>query len=557
MDKQAIWGLLLCSVAILVYYLIFLPWLFPPQRRPVQPQPAKEAEVKTPAPAVEPAVKIEKSELVPAPPSEVPIVDNILLENDLLKTTWTNEGAALKDAILKKYKDYRGGERLCLIEPSEASPPPMALEEVLGKYDLSKRIYQVKEITPNRISLQTTLEEGLRLTKILSLQEGRYHVDVEIILENISQAELPVRYTVVSSSQICLEGTPAYDMASVVGVDVGGGKIRLIQKTLSELVKSPERNESHGIAWAGGVNRYFASVLKAGSNDWVYAVNSRPVLGKDSKDKTNLLVNIETANFTLPPQGAERHAYQFFMGPKREEVLKDYKLETLLGFGAFTPLSKGLLQILNAFYAVIPNYGVDIIILTFLVKIVLFPLTRKSQMSMYKMQKLQPLLEQLREKYKKDKQKMGQEQMALFKKHGVNPMSGCLPIVLQLPIFYALFRTLQLSFEMRQAPFILWMQDLSQPDRMLTLNFALPFLGNDINALPIIMTAASVFQMRLMPKSTDPAAQQQQKLMKYMPIMFAFVLYHMPSGLVLYWTVSTILSIGEQLLIKRMLSKAT
>jgi YidC/Oxa1 family membrane protein insertase len=136
-------------------------------------------------------------------------------------------------------------------------------------------------------------------------------------------------------------------------------------------------------------------------------------------------------------------------------------------------------------------------------------------------------------------------------------MSGCLPMVLQIPVFFALFRTLQLSFEMRQAHFVSWIVDLSRPDTLLTLSFSIPFLGNALNILPLIMTGASVAQMKLTPKApaADPQAQAQQKMMSFMPIMFAFILYRMPSGLTVYWTVSTILSIIEGIVIRRGLKK--
>ena len=137
-------------------------------------------------------------------------------------------------------------------------------------------------------------------------------------------------------------------------------------------------------------------------------------------------------------------------------------------------------------------------------------------MSMVRMQQLQPLIAQLKEKHKGDKQKVGQEQMKLFKQHGVNPMSGCFPILLQLPVFFALFRTLQNSFEMRQAPFVSWVTDLSEPDKLLHLPFTIPFLGEWFNILPLIMGAASFVQMKLTPKTTgdDPQARMQQKMMQ-------------------------------------------
>ncbi len=550
MDRKTLLGLALCSFFMFLYYAFFLPWLYPPKERP-KPLAERPA-VAVKAPQV-PQPSVEKKAVQVAKASEEKLVDNIILENEVLKTVWTNEGAALKDSELKKFKDYCHG-RLCLLTPMETSPYPLVIEEVMEKYNLSNYRYKVIEVTSNRAVFQAELGEELRLTKIVALPEGKYNVEMEVVLENITQADLPVKYSIVSASRICPEGTPELDMASVVGVDIGQ-RVKLIQKSLGELLKSPETNESHGIIWAGGMNKYFATILKPLSSDLVSAVDSKIVQESNDKKKVNLLVNLHTNSFTIPAQGAERQAYTFFIGPKREDILKDYNLDKLLGFGAFTPLSKALLKILKAFYDVIPNYGVAIIMLTFSVKAILFPFTRKSQMSLYRMQMLQPHLEQLKEKHKKDRQKMAQEQMELFKKHGVNPMSGCLPLVLQLPIFYALYRTLQLSFEMRQAPFVLWINDLSQPDRMYVMPFSLPFLGNNINILPIIMTLASVFQMKLSPKPTDPKAEQQQQLMRMMPILFVFILYNMPSGLVLYWTVSTILSVCEQLLIKRMLAK--
>ncbi len=562
MDRHSIIGLAFGSLAILSYFMFFLPWMYPPEERshrpagrPTAPRhatadgPRRAAET----PAEMPAEWAPKAlEILPA--TGVQPVDNIVIENEYIKTVWTNKGAVLVNATLKKYKDY-SGNALRLFLPSDSAPRTLAINEILGKYDLSNRVFQVKEVTPERISFQTSLGNELRLTKTITLHKGKnYCVDVEILSENISDKEIPLRYSIVSASQIWPEGTPSLDTASVVGVSVGT-KTKLILKTLGDLEGSPERNESHGIIWAGGADKYFASVLKSSTPDLIYGVNSREITGGRSKSKKNIEVSVETNTFTILPGGSEKHQFLLFLGPKKEEVLKEYGLVQLLNFGMFTPVSKGLLRVLNAFYSVIPNYGFAIIIMTICVKALLFPLTRKSQMSMFKMQKLQPQLKQIQEKYKNDKQKQGQEQMALFKRHGVNPMSGCLPIVLQLPIFYALFRTLQLSFEMRQAPFALWIHDLARPDMLYTLADPLPFLGNNINALPIIMAVASIVQMKMMPTNPDPKMQQQQQLMKFMPIMFAFILYHMPSGLLLYWTTSTILSIGEQVLIRRMVAR--
>jgi len=179
-------------------------------------------------------------------------------------------------------------------------------------------------------------------------------------------------------------------------------------------------------------------------------------------------------------------------------------------------------------------------------------------MSMVRMQQLQPLIAQLKVKHKGDKQKVGQEQMKLFKEHGVNPMSGCFPIMLQMPVFFALFRTLQSSFEMRQAPFVAWISDLSAPDQLFQLPFTIPVLGEWFNILPILMGIASFVQMKLTPKTSsgdDPQAKMQQRMMQMMPLIFPVMLYNFASGLALYWTTSTIISIGEQIIIRRSVKK--
>ena len=169
------------------------------------------------------------------------------------------------------------------------------------------------------------------------------------------------------------------------------------------------------------------------------------------------------------------------------------------------------------------------------------------------MQKIQPKIKELQEKHKHDKQKLTQEQMKLWREQGVNPFSGCLTgIIVQIPIFITLFRVLRASIELRQAPFLLWIDDLSQPDVIYSLPFNLPFLKtNAVSVLPILMIVSMVLSQHFMPKSTDPKAKQQQTMMKLMPIFFGFIFYTFPSGLVLYWLVSNILQIAEQRIIRR------
>jgi YidC/Oxa1 family membrane protein insertase len=346
-------------------------------------------------------------------------------------------------------------------------------------------------------------------------------------------------------------------VASIAGIDVGKGKTKIAHTDVKDM---PYKNESVGITMAGATNKYFAAVLKPSVNNRIAAVTSESVKNPDPFYEDDFTVDLHAKRMTILPQGERRHDYAFFLGPKNNKALT--QCDGLLAisdydFGMTRSICKVLVKILNMFYGAIPNYGVSILLLTFLVKLVLFPLTRKSQMSMFRMQQLQPLIAKLKEKHKGDKQKVGQEQMKLFKQHGVNPMSGCFPILLQLPVFFALFRTLQNSFEMRQAPFVSWITDLSEPDKLLHLPFTIPFLGEWFNILPLIMGAASFVQMKLTPKTTgdDPSAKMQQTMMKMMPLIFPVILYNFPSGLTLYWTTSTMISIGEQILIRRSVKK--
>ncbi|OHC02132.1 MAG: hypothetical protein A3H23_03095 [Planctomycetes bacterium RIFCSPLOWO2_12_FULL_40_19] len=414
------------------------------------------------------------------------------------------------------------------------------------------------ERASDRVAFTTLLENGIQITKDISLKSGKYYFDVAITLQNTTDSEVLASYSITASNGIYPEADKISGLASIAGVDVGKGKTKIVHTAVKDM---PYKNESVGISLAGSTNKYFAVVLKSSTNNRIATTTTESVENTDPRYKDDFIVNLQAKRVAIPAQGESRHDYIFYLGPKKKEALT--QCEGLLAildydYGMTRSICKILVKVLNTFYGFIPNYGVSILLLTFLVKLVLFPLTRKSQMSMVRMQQLQPLISQLKEKHKGDKQKMGQEQMKLFKQHGVNPMSGCFPIMLQMPVFFALFRTLQSSFEMRQAPFVSWIGDLSAPDKLLQLPFAIPFLGEWFNILPIIMGIASFVQMKLTPKTTtgdDPQAKMQQKMMQMMPLIFPFILYSFPSGLTLYWTTSTLISIGEQILIRRSVKK--
>jgi len=223
-----------------------------------------------------------------------------------------------------------------------------------------------------------------------------------------------------------------------------------------------------------------------------------------------------------------------------------YRSCKAIDFGMFDILAKPCLWIMNFLHDnLIQNYGIAIIILTIFTKILLWPLGAKSYKSMGEMKKIQPLMAELREKYKNDKKKMNQEVMLLYKTYKVNPLGGCLPMVVQIPVFFALYRMLYEAIELRHAPFFLWINDLSAPDRLFNFDFSIPFMQAPygIPVLTIIMGGSMLLQQKMSPPMGDP---MQAKMMMFMPVIFTVIFINFSSGLVLYWLTNNLLSIAQQ-----------
>jgi YidC/Oxa1 family membrane protein insertase len=224
--------------------------------------------------------------------------------------------------------------------------------------------------------------------------------------------------------------------------------------------------------------------------------------------------------------------FLLYVGPKEHDTLKALGagLEHVVDFGFFSIIARPLWWLMKRLYTVVGNYGWAIVILTIIIRIPFIPIVNKGQASMKRLQALQPRMQEIRQKYKKDPQRMQREMMELYRRHKVNPMSGCLPMLLQIPVFFALYKVLLMAIELRGAPFALWVQDLSAKD---------PYY-----VLPVVMGATMVLQQKLTPAAGDP---RQQKLMMLMPVVFTVLFINLPSGLVLYWLVNNVLSIAQQL----------
>ncbi|HDK82410.1 MAG TPA: membrane protein insertase YidC, partial [Nitrospirae bacterium] len=241
----------------------------------------------------------------------------------------------------------------------------------------------------------------------------------------------------------------------------------------------------------------------------------------------------------LEPQNNE---FIFYAGPKEYDRLKSFNsgFENIIDFGWFSIVAMPLFWVLKFFYSFLGNYGWSIVLLTIVTRVPFIPIMHKSQQSMKKMQTIQPMMAEIKERFKDDAQKQQKEMMQLYKKHKVNPIGGCLPMVLQIPVFIALYNVLLNAIELRGSPFMLWITDLSAPDTLISGLLGLPFA---LGPLPLLMGATMVLQQKMTPSAMDP---KQAKMMMLMPVVFTFMFLSFPAGLVVYWLVNNVLGIAQQ-----------
>jgi YidC/Oxa1 family membrane protein insertase len=311
------------------------------------------------------------------------------------------------------------------------------------------------------------------------------------------------------------------------------------------------------VTWVALTGKYFEVIAVPDATQYAITVDTEPITGL--KDRSSLYFGRPEIRSSM-----NTDVYRLYMGPKKREILarfndagknpyglSDLHFEESIATSAIIGWLASILKFfLELFYRLIPNYGVAIILLTILIKAILFPLTHKSFESTARMQALQPKVSELREKYKDNPQKMNQEMAALYKKEGVSPLGGCLPLLLQLPIFFALYNLLSTHFELRSAVFIPgWINDLSSPESVWDFSpVAIPFVGwHNLRVLPFVMLVTTFIQSRFT-QAPDSSGGANMKMMTYaMPIVFFFILYDMPSGLVLYWTMQNVLTIFQQM----------
>jgi YidC/Oxa1 family membrane protein insertase len=456
----------------------------------------------------------------------------------------SEKGAVFKSFVLNKYKESMETDSPLLemippelhngtIKISLAENSVPTLNDAFFIADIKDDTIEVND-NSRELSFFWKSSNGIVIEKKFIFYPETYMVGCKVIIKNGSNQ------TIQDNLILSLFKAPAED-GSMYGFE---GPSALINNALEQvdIDDIEDKNIYSGeLKWIAVQDRYFMSCIIPES---VVTASMRLFLDED-KVLENQFVQPESI---INPGTQRTFGFHLFMGPRSTKVVKEigYDLDKAINFGMFDFLAKPCLWLMNFLHDhFISNYGIAIIILTIFTKVLLWPLGAKSYKSMNEMKKIQPLVMELREKYKGDKKKMNEATMALYKTYKVNPVGGCLPMILQIPVFFALYRMLYEAIELRHAPFFGWITDLSAPDRLFDFGFSIPFMQPPygIPVLTIIMGATMFLQQKLSPAMGDPS---QAKIMMLMPIVFTVIFINFSSGLVLYWLVNNVLSISQQ-----------
>jgi len=571
MEKRAIYAILLTFFIIMLWTVIQSKF-FP--QTPNKPE-TKDVKKEQIAPAEKVAEEKERVKELkpPAKPEVIVEKKEVSVETQYYWAVFTSEDARLKHFRLKKYED-RVEESFLTIkliqlvqsilgkkEEEPKKPVPLDLvntseEEGLplgltfnesgtspseGNWEVDReQLRLTRNGEKGEIIFTKSLENGLKVIKRYRFNSEQYAIGLEVEIENNSSKEVnsPLGLQWIGKIELVKladEENKDYGLKyaffknqKVEKKDLGGtGSSGCTPGcgTKKRNMEPFEFSDKGELKWFAFEGEYFTALLISPPSQ-----TSLSLLVKG--DEKNLLkANLINAPVSILPMQAIKVPFQIYLGPKEIDRLKELgaDAEKLVDFGWFTIVAKPLLWFLKLTNKITSNFGIDILILSILIKIIFLPLTQISMKSMKGMQKVQPEMSRLKEQYKNDKTRLQQEIMLLYKRRKINPMSGCLPMLIQIPVFIALYNALQYTIEMRHAPFLFWIRDLAARD--------------PIYITPLIMGATMILQQKMTPTAADPT---QAKMFLLMPVMFTFLFLNFPSGLVLYWLVNNVLSIAHQ-----------
>ncbi|PIR21240.1 MAG: hypothetical protein COV45_00410 [Deltaproteobacteria bacterium CG11_big_fil_rev_8_21_14_0_20_47_16] len=527
-DKRSLIAVVLSVAVMGVWYFFFAPH---PDAENQTPPVAQEA------PSSPSASSVVTSTTPPPPPVAVapttpPVLDSFDL--GVARVELSTLGGAPVAWHMTKYLTTKGDDTVNMV--SAESAPPLSTQFENANISLPAVIpFHVASKTANSIRYEWASAD-VSIIKTYTFHPDQYSVDVNLDVVNTSnhpvQAKPVVAWTAVQPQQAggflhLLRGppnlwTPLYDL---------GGSVT--RETSLDKLTTPE--EDKGLVWAGVENRYFIAAIIPRSN-----VGSKVFLKTLPAPKNSggaAESGIVMPELVIPPGGTASNLTTLYVGPKEAPLLRamGVGLEKAIDYGWFSTIAVPILMALQFFNTFLHNYGLAIILLTIVIKLLLHPINKKAMKSMKAMKDLQPKIAALKEKYGNDRERLNLETMQLFKSHGVNPMGGCLPMLIQMPIYFALYRVLWNAIELYRAPFLGYYKDLSAPDPY--------FIG------PVLLGIFMFLQQKLTPSaSADPA---QQKMMLIMPVMFTSFMLFLPAGLVLYILVNTVMGVVQQWMISQ------
>jgi YidC/Oxa1 family membrane protein insertase len=554
MEKRLILAFALSFLVLIIWSYLFVP----KQGQKVSSTEGMQEETK--GGVTEPITSQATTALVPPGPKAetamvtIPQVEEkeILIDTPLYSATFSNKGASIKGFRLKKYRvtndpDSPNIELINLNDDKHSFS--IGFEDGLN-HEGERPFYSISEesvtltdgAAPKDLIFKCLRDDGVAIDQIFRFYPDKYDIDIFITISNHSETPSEGNISAYLRNLPPKKRSFSYSFS---------GASLLLNDELNEIKPKKMKEDklfSGRIGWFAYEDDYFISaVIPEDQKEGTF-------IGSLSSSGIIEVVYIAQSTVIRPLERVSS-VFTLYMGPRDLEILKQTgkNLDQAINFGFWDIIAKPLHFLLRYFNRFVHNYGVSIIILTILIKIIFWPLTHKSFKSMKEMQKLQPLMAKIREKYKGDREQMQRELMGLYKTYKVNPMGGCLPILIQIPVFFALYRILANSIELRHTPFILWITDLSAPDRLLNFSFSIPFMSPPygIPVLTLLMGASMYIQQKMSPAPGDPA---QAKVMMYLPIIFIVMFINLPSGLVLYWLTNNILSIMQQY---RMLKRTT
>jgi len=555
--KRAFLAILL-SLGLLLGYQFFYPQ--PPQQgsgngqqqqatKPAETTSAPPAEILSGTPPSSPVLAAANASMAAPQPSR-PGKD-IVVETDLYSAVLSEAGGGIKSFTLKKYRESldksSGDKQLIVRQPEDMLPLFFSWGVEPAKtgtpvFEANREQIDLKDSGEETLVMTNNVPGGIKLIKTFVFHAQDYRIDLIVDVQNTSQQALQgAPYLSLTDRPFTHKSGRYLFNGPAALVD---GKLQEVKA--SDLKKKGSQNFTGNISWTAYENTYFMCgviPLETQQNTVHFSVS-------DEDKVTSVLAS---AADIIPPQEHKQYKYTVYFGPKKLSILQGigHGLDKVVNFGWFDVIARPTLYFLNFLYKYVHNYGIAIILVTIIIKAIFWPIAQKGMKSMKTMQKIQPKMAKLREKYKDDKERLNQEMMRLYQTYKVNPLGGCLPMVLQIPVFFALYKVLLQTIELRHAPFMLWINDLSAPDR-LYIGFDIPFL-HGLPVLTLLMGATMFLQQKMTPSTGDPT---QAKVMMFLPIVFTVMFVNFASGLVLYWFVNNLLSIAQQYLINRQMDSS-